>query len=156
MTITDGSVYSQTHSRFCDSSHSLRPKWKDEKDSVLNWILLYLKNGWILTSNHRLSIFCASFPLSLFFSRIWERQNFALILPRTATTNTLWMLKNWKVIYKNIVLEKLRLNLVLTCFKQPGAFWRFEAQNFAHIRSKLYISYKQCTVISNCNIYRRP
>lgn len=88
MTITDSSVYSQTHSRFCDSRHFLRPKWKDEKDSVLNWTLLYLKSGRILTSNHRLSIFCA------FFLRTWERTNFSLILPRTVTTKTLWMLTN--------------------------------------------------------------
>lgn len=51
------------------------------------------------------------FSFIIFLFLIFEnlgKKNFLLILPRTVTTNTLWMLKNWEVIYKNIVLGKLR------------------------------------------------
>lgn len=148
MTITGSSVYSQTHSRFCDSSHFLRPKWKDETDSILNWTLLYLKSGRILTSNHRLSIFCASFPLSLFFYflRTWERTNFSLILPRTVTTKTLWMLKNLEVIYKNIVLGKLRLNTGFYMF-QPARY-------MLNIRSTEFCSHTFQTIYLLQTMYR--
>lgn len=157
MTITDSSVYSQTHSRFCDSSHFLRPKWKDEKDSVLNWTLLYLKCGRILTSNHRLSIFCA------FFLRTWERTNFSLILPRTVTTKTLWMLTNLG--NKHIVLGKLRLNTRFYMFQSARYMLKIRSTEFCpHTFQTIYLlqtmyrnfqlQYLSTTIIPN-NRYNR-